>query len=92
MPQLLTNADSNSSSSAVQSADSDPTLIVAAGTWDTATLTLEVSPDNGTTWVSTGDTLTANGVIKIDLPWGTRFRVTLSSVGGSTSVNAWHLG
>ena len=54
-------------------------------TFGSGTLTLEVSPDNGTTWVSTGNTwttATASTFRASVLVFGTLFRLTLS---GATS-------
>jgi len=61
----------------------------ASGTWDTATVTLQVSHD-GVTWhaYASGTTLAANGWALLDLPAGVYVRAALSSVGGSTSVSA----
>jgi hypothetical protein len=35
--------------------------LIATGTWGGGTITLQLSPDGGTTWVSTSYTLSANG-------------------------------
>ena len=63
---------------------------VGYGTWDTSTLTLEMSPDGGTTWIPvTGMSLTANGHLDIPpLGSGVQVRAVLASVGGTTSINA----
>ena len=62
---------------------------IASGTFGGATLTVEISPDGGTTWVSTGSTLTAAGVVELAYGEGTSLRVTLSGATGTTSVNVW---
>lgn len=57
----------------------------AGVTFGSGTLTLETSPDGGTTWVSTGVTITtatANSFRQSSLVFGQLFRVTLS---GATS-------
>ena len=63
---------------------------IGDGTWDTATLKLQVSPDGGTTVIDvTGVSLTADG--HKDTPplgAGVKVRANLASVGGSTSINA----
>lgn len=63
--------------------------VVAYGTWDTATLTLQISPDDGTTWIahSTGATFTDNGHSKVELGPGIQLRGTVSSVGTGTDLN-----
>lgn len=64
--------------------------IVVSGTWDTATVKLQMSPDGGTTWVDVGSasTYTADGISSFALN-SCKVRVNVSSVGGSTSVSAW---
>lgn len=68
-------------------------IFMAYGTWDTATATLQVSPDEGTTWFAAGTdtTLTADGAGVVQVGFHEiapiRVRVNLSSVGGSTSLN-----
>ena len=86
---LLSSVSTNSSGDAVQLTGGVMTF-AAWGTWDTATVTLEYSPDGGTTWIAVGSdtTLTADGVANFQLPAGTYIRATVSSVGGSTSVSA----
>lgn len=64
--------------------------LTAQGTWDGATLTLEKTCDDGTTWVPicAATTLTASGVGDFDLSSCT-IRAAVSSAGGSTSLTAW---
>lgn len=64
--------------------------VVASGTWDTSNLQLEMSPDDGTTWVSVGSegNLTEDGAFIFDII-PCKVRLTLASVGSSTSINAW---
>ena len=65
--------------------------IVCYGTWDGATVTLEVTPDAGTTWVvvdSTNGVLTANGAFNFEAAAGFSYRLAISSAGGSTSISA----
>jgi len=63
---------------------------VGDGTWDTAALKLQMSPDGGTTAIDvTGVSLTANGHKDIPpLGAGVKVRANLASVGGTTSINA----
>lgn len=93
MEQLFTGQTANGSSASYNSGDTDkPVLAVVEGTWDTATMTLEISPDGGTTWVTTGQTLTANGVMTFNAPNCLPYRLTLSSVGAGTNLDAWITG
>ena len=64
--------------------------VIASGTWDSATLQLEVSPDDGTTWVSIGDEgkLTDDGAFNFNLN-PCSVRLTVASAGASTNLNAW---
>jgi len=64
--------------------------VIASGTWDSATLQLEVSPDDGTTWISVGDEgkLSDSGAFNFDLN-PCNVRLTVASAGGSTNLNAW---
>lgn len=64
---------------------------VCQGTFDTCTVKLEVSVDGGTTYLefdSTNTTVTAAAVVAVTAGRGL-YRVTVSSVGGSTSVSAY---
>jgi len=59
------------------------------GTWDGATVTLQASPDNGTTWIDLEDaTFTQNTVTNITLHTMNQIRASISGAGGSTSLNA----
>ena len=59
----------------------------AWGTWDGATVILEVSPDEGTTWIAVTDlTFTENSMINVNLAVGIEVRGTVSGV-GTSSVN-----
>lgn len=64
--------------------------IVASGSFGGGTLTLEVSPDGGTTWVATTSTLTAAGVIVAEVPSFAAARVR-ATLGSSTTpnLNVW---
>jgi hypothetical protein len=66
----------------------------AWGTWDGATMTLEFSPDDGTTWVACGanTTLTADGAGWALVPNRVQLRATVSSAGASTSLSADMMG
>lgn len=58
--------------------------VLAWGTWATGSLTLEVSPDGGTTWIVVG-TYTANKSEVIEV-CGTDIRATLAA-GTAESIN-----
>ena len=63
--------------------------LFAYGTWDTATMKLEISPDSGITWLDYGTdaTFTANGWAEIRLNPGITIRGSVSSVGENTDLN-----
>jgi len=85
---LLTDSD-NASSDAQSDGSAHTTVIVAAGTWGGGTLTLEYSFD-GSAFASSGQTLTANGVIEFTDRPGMIWRVTLSgATGGSITAVAY---
>ena len=60
----------------------------AYGTWGGGTLELDVSSDDGTTWISTGETTTANGILDLNpyIAWGVQYRFTLSGGAGPYSI------
>ena len=84
------NAVSANSNSSTYNFNKGEGQIVVAGTWDTATVKLQMSPDGGTTWVDVGSasTYTADGISSFALN-SCKVRVNVSSVGSSTSVSAW---
>ncbi|KPJ66515.1 MAG: hypothetical protein AMJ43_07735 [Coxiella sp. DG_40] len=69
---------------------------VAYGTWDGATVTLEMSPDGGTTWIAIGSdtTFTADGVGNTEFGWDSQnpilVRATVSSVGTTSLTMVWY--
>jgi hypothetical protein len=63
--------------------------IFAYGTWDTATLKIQISPDNGTTWIDYASlSYTANAAATFDAAPGALVRAHLASVGATTSLTA----
>jgi len=89
MPTTLLTASNNASSSVQSDGSSASRVIIASGTWGGGTLTLEYSHD-GSTWVSSGSTLTANGTILFNDRPGLNWRVTLAgATGGSITATAY---
>jgi len=91
MEKLFTDQTANANGTTLNwPGGSKAATFVGYGTWDTATLTLEMSPDGGTTWIPvTGMSLTADGHLDIPpLGSGVKIRAVLASVGASTSVSA----
>jgi hypothetical protein len=89
LDKVFTTATANASSTAVNWAGGIGQFM-ASGTFDTCTVTLQMSPDDGTTWFDVGSdtTLTAEGIANFELG-SCDLRADLSSVGGSTSISAW---
>lgn len=89
MPTALLVASDNASSATQQSGSSSTLVIVASGTFGGGTLTLEYSHD-GSTFVSSGQTLTANGTIVFTDRPGLWWRVTLAgATGGSVTATVF---
>ena len=84
---LLSGASSTGSSSTVPSGVYTWTVY---GTWDGATATLQVTPNNGSTWISADEAIgvfTENAMMLCLLPnWP--LRVAISGAGGSTSISS----
>ena len=57
----------------------------------TATVTYEVSPDNGTTWVASGTTSTSDGYVDLGKVIATTIRARISAYTSGT-INVWYLG
>jgi len=91
MTTLFSAATANSNST-VFYAQNGGTLVIT-GTFDTCTVALQASYDSGTTWVGVTDaSYTAETVKVFDADNGAiPFRLNLSSVGGSTSIDAVHV-
>jgi hypothetical protein len=65
-----------------------PLTMIGEGTWGGGTLTLQISPDGGTTWVSTTVTLTDDGVVGVSNIIGTHARLNLAGA-TSPSLDGW---
>lgn len=63
--------------------------VAVSGTFDGSTVKVQVSPDEGTTWIDTTTSLTAAGVVEVTYGEGMLLRLNLSSAGAATSINAW---
>lgn len=67
-----------------------PSVLVLAGTFDGATVTLQMSPDGGATWAGVDNgAFTAAAERTISLPQRCKVRLNLASAGGSTDIDAW---
>lgn len=89
MSQILTAATANDDTSNTFAIDPEKGLSLQIdGTWDTATLTLQGSLDGGTTWTDV-EAYTADVFKKLSGSNEADYRLLLSSVGASTSLNAW---
>lgn len=87
--QIFTSQTSNANSSTLDW-DGGEGQVIAAGTWDSGKVSLEISPDGGTTFVAVGTDgeLTADGVFSFRAN-PCKVRLVVSSAGASTSLNAW---
>ena len=63
--------------------------LLAKGTWGGALLAVEVSPDAGTTWLTTDVQLTSDGIKNFISGRGVTYRLVLTGTTGTTNVNAW---
>ena len=89
MPTTLLSSSDNASSATQQGQATGSRVILASGTWGGGTLTLEYSHD-GSTFVSSGSALTANGTIAFQEAPGLYWRVTLAgATGGSITATAF---
>lgn len=87
--QILTAVTANSNGAAIQAAGPFSTIFIG-GTFDTCNVDAELSPD-GITWfpVRGATPWTEAGCDNLDVSEGVWLRLVVSSVGGSTSINAW---
>lgn len=60
--------------------------VAARGTFDSGTLTLQVSVDNGDNWISSATTFTAAGVGEFNLHPGELLRASLAGAGSPSVV------
>ena len=62
---------------------------MTSGTFDGANITWQISPDQGTTWITDTPTVTAARFTQIYMLPGWQIRLVVASVGASTSISAW---
>lgn len=87
LTQVMTSKVSGESS-AVQWFGGTGQMIIT-GTFDSSTVSLQVSPDDGTTWITvSGSSVTAADCKNFDLN-SCDIRLAITAAGGSTSINAW---
>tara|TARA_R110002020_G_scaffold132746_7_gene296363 strand:+ start:5646 stop:5936 length:291 start_codon:yes stop_codon:yes gene_type:complete len=88
--QLFTNQTANGSSIAAQASKTQFMTLFIDGTWDGATVIMEVSPDN-TNWIAVRNNAswTDSGADNFYANEGVWMRLTVSGAGASTDLNAW---
>jgi len=85
--KLFTNATANGNHDGLLRVDRGPVPIFAVfGTWNSASVQLQFSPDEGTTWLPVGSAITANGYAAVALP-SCKIRAVISSAGASTNIS-----
>lgn len=87
MARFVENITDNGSTGALTPTSNTFTL-VGAGDWDSGSAQLEMSPDQGTTWIAVPSiTLTANGYkdVSLNASEPLQYRVTLTSIAGAAA-------
>ncbi len=73
----------------------DPSLPTEVGILvsgiSTATVTIEVSPDSGTTWEIIGSAVSADGYVQVGKVLATQIRARVSAYTSGT-INVWYMG
>lgn len=89
METLLSNQTTNGSGSTVNIEDGGFRLLRIYGTFDGATATLEVDFNGSGTWVAdSGGAFTVADQFYVNTKVGLQVRLTVSSAGASTDLNA----
>ncbi len=94
MTWLLTDVSVDANGTAVESDGAGKLLVVWATDFGSGTVTIQVSPDGGTTWIAllvigTAVAFTANAAQFLDwIGQGLQIRAVLSGSSGADSVNA----
>lgn len=84
---LFTTQTSNATSGA-KAMQGRVATCFAWGTFDTCTVTFQISPDNVEWFDLTDATFTAKGAVNIEVPSSVFVRAEVTSVGAGSSVNA----
>lgn len=87
-PTQLFSARSTNGQSAVFPSRGVYATVIASGTFSGGTITVQASPDGGTTWVDTNATLAAAGLVNFIAGDGISYRLNLSGA-GTPSIDAW---
>lgn len=86
--QILTSQATNGNSASFPSSGTFLTLALS-GTFGGATVAVQFSPDDGTTWIGSSDlSFTAATVKNFQVARGMKWRLNVSGV-TTTSLNAW---
>ena len=89
MEILLASQTANGSGATVDITDGGFRLLRIYGTFDSATATLEIDFNGSGTWVAdSGGAFTVADQYYLNTKAGMQVRLTVSSAGGSTSLNA----
>tara|TARA_R110000764_G_scaffold67861_1_gene140939 strand:- start:1552 stop:1830 length:279 start_codon:yes stop_codon:yes gene_type:complete len=89
METLLSSQTANGSGAEVNINDGGFRLLRIYGTFDSATATLEINFNGSGTWVAdSGGAFTSADQHYLNTKAGMQVRLTVSSAGGSTSLNA----
>ena len=89
METLLSSQTANGSGAEVNINDGGFRLLRIYGTFDSATATLEINFNGSGTWVAdSGGAFTSADQFYLNTKAGMQVRLTVSSAGGSTSLNA----
>jgi len=83
--KIIDDTDVTSGTQALASADEMHVHRVYATISAAATVTIQASPDSGTTWFDLGN-LTETGVLELDRPWP---RLRVSWAGNTGDLSAW---
>ena len=65
-----------------------PHTVGLYGTWDSATVTINISLDGGTTWIAYAAASTANAHVAVTI-YGGKLKLTVASAGASTDLQGY---
>ena len=85
---LLSNQTANGAGDGLQAEQVGSATVFTHGTFDTCTVTFQISPDNTNWFAVTDAAFTADGYIAITFPESVYVRAEVTSVGASSSVSA----